>query len=326
MHVFKRLVFFISSAMLVVPQIVTAAYPEKPIKMYIAFGAGGSTDSMSRIIAKEVEQILDQQIVPINKTGGGGTVCMGLLASEKPDGYTIASALTAQLNRIPLQRKTTYKPLSDFTPIFSYANAPGGIVTYKGSEFKNLNDLIEFAKKNPGKIKYGVGGAGTTLDVTMRLIENQTGFKSVSIPFKGSKEAMTALMGKHVDIAVAGPAFVSMHLSGQIHALAVQNDERLSQIPDIPTLGELGINVPLKTFFTFYAPAGLPSDQLAILENAFEKAVKTESVKKALEKYSLAPVIMKNAELVKYLEQAWPEEEKILKELGIIQKAATSPR
>ncbi len=326
MKYFKTLLCSLLAFAFFIPTSVLAEYPEKPISMYIAFGAGGSTDSMARIISKEIKKILKQQVVPINLPGGGGTVCMTRLAGEKADGYVIAAALTAQLNRIPIQRKTAYKPLASFTPIYAYAAAPAGIVTYKDSRFNTLKEMIDFGKKNPGKLKYGVGGAGTTPDVSMRLIEMQAGFNWISIPFKGSMEALTALMGKHVDVVASGPKFVSMHLSGQVRTLAVLNDERLSSLPDVPTTGEQGFNVPLKTYFAFYAPAGLPADRLAILENAFAEAVKSQKVKEAIDKFAMAPVDMNSSRLSQYLEKAWPEEEQILKDLGIIKKAATSPR
>jgi len=155
----KGMMLIVSAVALVVLGLTTglavaADYPTKSVTMFIPFSAGGSMDSSSRVLAAGAEKVLGKPFVMINKTGGGGTVALGVLANEKPDGYTISAATSTGIFRIPVQRKVPFKPLADFTHLFAYAAVSSGVVVKPDAPWNTWQEFIDYAKKNPGKVKY----------------------------------------------------------------------------------------------------------------------------------------------------------------------------
>ncbi len=301
-----------------------AEYPEKPITMYVVFSPGGSMDSSARGLVAGAEKILGQPIVIVTKDGGGGTVGLSVLAGDKPDGYTIAAATSTGILRIPLRRKVPYKPLASFTPIFAYAAVASATVVRPDSPFNTMQDLIDYAKKNPGKIKYATAGAGSPMHLVMAVIGMRENIKWIHVPFKGSAPAETALLGGHVDVVSTGD--MDKAITGQLKALCVHTKERMDVLPDVPTTLELGYNYYNDTLFAIYGPAGMDPAVVKKLEDAFQKAVDLEPFRKVAKRFGLVPVKMKSAEYKKFLEDGWPEQVEILTKLKLIKKPATEPR
>ncbi len=304
--------------------VALAEYPEKPITMYVVFSPGGSMDSSARGLVAGAEKILGEPVVIVTKDGGGGTVGLGVLAGDKPDGYTIAAATSTGILRIPLRRKVPYKPLASFTPIVAYAGVATATVVRPDSPFKTMQDLIDYAKKNPGKVTYGTAGAGTPMHLVMAVIGMREGIEWIHVPFKGSSPAETALLGGHVDVVSTGD--MDKALSGQLRALCVHTKDRMPELPDVPTTLELGFDYYNDTLFAVYGPAGMDPAKVKTLEDAFLKAVDMEPYRKVAKQFGLIPVKMGSDEYKRFLENSWPEQEKILKDLKLIEKAATEPR
>ena len=307
-------------------QNASAEWPEKPITLYIPFAAGGSMDASVRALAPGMEKALGQQIVLINKTGGTGTVALGILAGMKPDGYTLSSGTTSGIFRVPLQRKVPYKPLASFTDIMAYAGVSSGVVVKADSPFKTWQDLIEYARQHPGQVKYSTTGSGSPMHVAMEVAAEVNGIKWIHIPYKGTMPSLTAVLGGHVQFSAAGPKFVSMVQSGQMRALAVMTQERMEEFPDVPTLIELGVNYVNDTFFVIYAPAGLDPAITKKLEDAIAYAVDTPIFKQMAKNFAIVPMKMRSKEITKVLEEGWPKQIKIFQDLGRIKEPATPPR
>jgi tripartite-type tricarboxylate transporter receptor subunit TctC len=303
---------------------IAADYPKKPVTMYVVFSPGGSMDSSARGLSAGAEQILGQPIVIVTKDGGGGTVGLGILANDKPDGYTIAAATSTGILRVPLRRKVPYKPLASFTPLFAYAAVASATVVNPDSPFKSMKDLVEYARKNPGKVKYGTAGAGSPMHLVMEVIAMKENIKWIHIPFKGSAAAETALLGGHLDAVSTGD--MDKAITGQLRPLCVQTRERMDVLPDVPTTLELGYNYYNDTLFAVYGPAGMDPQIVKTLEDAFEKAVDMPPFKKVAKQFGLVPVKMKSAEYTAFLEKSWPEQVEILTKLKLIEKPATEPR
>ena len=323
----KRFVIFAVAAWLLMgfaAIAVAADYPNKPITMYVVFSPGGSMDSSARGLSAGAEQILGQPIVIVTKDGGGGTVGLGVLSNDTPDGYTIAAATSTGILRIPLRRKVPYKPLASFTPLFAYAAVASATVVNPDSPFKSMKDLVEYAKKNPGKIKYGTAGAGSPMHLVMEVIAMKENIKWIHIPFKGSALAETALLGGHVDFVSTGD--MDKAITGQLRPLCVQTKERMDLLPDVPTTLELGYDYYNDTLFAVYGPAGMDPQIVKTLEDAFEKAVDMPAYQKVAKQFGLVPVKMKSAEYRKFLEDSWPQQVDILTKLKLIEKPATEPR
>ncbi len=301
-----------------------AEYPEKQITSYVVFAPGGSMDSSARGMAAGAEKILGQPMVIVTKDGGGGTVGLSVLAGDKPDGYTIAAATSTGILRIPLRRKVPYKPLADFTPIYAYAAVASATVVRPDSQFDTLQDLIDYARKNPGKIKYGTAGAGSPMHLVMEVIAMKEGIQWIHIPFKGSSPAETALLGGHVDVVSTGD--MDKAISGQLKTLCVHTKDRMEQLPEVPTTLELGYDYFNDTLFAFYGPAGMDPGKVKTLESAFAQAVDMTPFRKVAEQFGLVPMKMGSREYTQFLEESWPKQVKLLKDLNLIEEAATEPR
>lgn len=301
-----------------------AEYPDKAITMYAVFSPGGSLDTSARALGSGLEKILGQPVVIVTKDGGAGTVGLSVLAADKPDGYTLAAATSTGIMRIPMNRKVTYKPLVSFTNIFAYAAPPSGFFVKPGSPYKTFKDLVEYARKNPGKVKYSTAGAGTPMHLIMEVIAEKEGVKWVHVPYKGSAPAETAAMGGHVDGVSSGD--MNQVLAGQLRALLMYTKDRYPRVPDAPTTVELGYGYYNNTVFSVFGPAGMDPAVVKKLEDALEQCLTMPEWKKFEDTFGMQTVRMKSAEYTKFLEDAWNQEAELQKKLGLITEPATAPR
>jgi tripartite-type tricarboxylate transporter receptor subunit TctC len=304
---------------------VRAEYPDRPITMLVTFAPGGSMDMCTRAISAAAEKILGQPIIVENKPGGGGTIALALLANAKPDGYTLCGANDSGIVRVPQLQKMTYKPLKSFTFLIAYAQPLNAILVNKDAQWKSLKELIDYAKKNPNKIKYSTGGVGTGMHHAMAFLEHQEGIKWIHVPHKGNAPAMTALMGGHVDVCSSGPEYVPFARSGTVRILAHAEYKKNPNFPEAPTLKELGYDFANDILFNIVGPAGLPPDIAKKLESAFTKAAESREVKTVIEKLDMLPVLHVGKEYEEHLKNYWFRMEKGLKETGFITEPATGP-
>ncbi len=328
----KGLVFFWIVALvgifgLIAAQNAAAEWPEKTITITIPFSAGGSTDGCTRALAPGMEKILGQQIVLINKTGGGGTVALAILAGKKPDGYYFSVGTSSGIFRFPVQRKVPYKPLASFRPVYAFAFPPSGTVVKADAPWKTWEDLIAYAKANPGKVKYGSMGTGSPLHVGMEVAGKVNNVKWIHIPYKGEQPSITALLGGHVEACATGPSFIPIVKSGQARILVTYNAERMTgEFSDIPTLIEKGVNYVNDTYFGIFAPAGLDPAIVKKMEDALDYAVDTPLYKQTADRFGFQPLKMHGEEFNKVLVDGWPKQVKIFQDLGMIKEPATPPR
>ncbi|HME44182.1 MAG TPA: tripartite tricarboxylate transporter substrate binding protein [Syntrophorhabdales bacterium] len=307
------------------PAEASAEFPERPITIYISMAPGGSVDICTRSISAAAEKTLGKPIIIENRAGGGGTVAYALVANAKPDGYTLCGGVSTGIVRAPQMQKVTFKPLKSFTPLIAYAKPYNGIVVKNDAPWKTFKELIEYAKKNPNKIKYGTGGIGTAMHHAMAFVEHQDGIKWIHVPYKGNADALTALLGGHVDAASVGPEWVPFVKSGTMRLLAVTEEKRNPNFADVPTLKDLGYDFANETVFCIVGPAGLPQDIANKLEAAFTKAAESKEVKVAVEKLDLVPILIVGKDYDEYLKRVWSKLEKNLKETGLVKEPATSP-
>jgi tripartite-type tricarboxylate transporter receptor subunit TctC len=307
------------------PAEARAEFPDRPITMYISMAPGGSVDICTRSISAAAEKILGKPIIIENRAGGGGTVAYALVANAKPDGYTLCGGVSTGIVRAPQMQKVTFKPLKSFAPLIAYAGPYNGIVVKADAPWKTFKEMVEYAKKNTNKIKYGTGGIGTAMHHAMAFVEHQDGIKWIHVPYKGNADALTALLGGHVDVASVGPEWVPFVKSGTMRILAVTEEKRNPNFADVPTLKDLGYDFANETVFCIVGPAGLPPDITKKLENAFAKAAESKEVKVAVEKLDLVPILIVGKDYDDYLKRVWSRLEKNLKETGLVKEPATSP-
>ena len=276
-------------------------FPERPISMIIPWAAGGSTDQSGRALAKAAEAHLGQPIVILNKPGATTTIGMAELARAKPDGYTIAT-LSSSSYLLALQgRELPYHPIDAFSYISYYGDNLIGVAVPADSPWKKLADLIADGKSQPGKLKFGTGGVGTTQHLTTEALMLSTGAKFTHIPQQGSAGSMPALLGKHVDFVTETSVWAPFVAQGQVRLLAVTTPKRSSAYPEVPTLAELGF-ATLRSVQAIVAPAGLPEPVRMRLEVAFRKSLKDPGFLAAMKRLSMEVVDLPGAEVKKLVE------------------------
>jgi tripartite-type tricarboxylate transporter receptor subunit TctC len=285
-----KLVVVTTLVMLAVALPATAQqYPTRPIEFVIPFATGGPTDTAIRLIQPTLAANLGVPVVLVNKPGGGGAVGMDGVAKAKPDGYTVAATVRSTVTILPAtQPDVTYK-LSDFAVVGAYAFDSGVVLVKAGAPWKTLEEFVDHAKKNPGKVTYGSAGLGTNSFFNMELIKQAYGIELSHVPFSGSGPVKNALLGGHVPIGAAAlSAVLSVVRSGDIVALATSAGKRLSVIPNTPTMTEKGHpDASLSTWMEIYAPAKTPKPVVDRLSAALEKTMKDAAVIAAVEKAGL---------------------------------------
>lgn len=302
-----------------------AEYPERPITLLVGFAPGGSLDLSARALGAAVEKILGKPVVIENKTGGTGTVALASLLSQKPDGYTLCATPSSVLIRVPQMQKVPFKPLTSYRPIIGYTAPQLGIAVRTDAPWKTLKELVNDARKNPGKIKYATTGVGSTSHAAVEEITAREKVNMIHVPFKGSNEAMTALMGRHVQFASLTSEFVPLVKAGKLRLLATMGEERSPGFPKVPTMKEAGYDFVTDAVYAIVAPAQLPSGLADKLEKAFAKAIKDRQYLKAISKMDLVPVYYSGRDFERFLRVNWGVINRHLVSTGLIKRAATEP-
>lgn len=248
-------------------------FPNKPIQLVIPF-APGDTDAMLRPVADKMGEFLGQPVVLSYKPGAGGGVGAGLVAAGKPDGYTLVGTSPGSIVVVPLANKDVKYTTESFTPVAAISEGGLMLVVPANGPYKSAQELVEFSKKNPGKVTFSTSGAMGITHLLAEIFAKEAGVKWSHIPFQGSGPAITALLGGHVDMASTAIAPAQSHIkAGTLRAIAVFGDTRLKAYPDVPTLKELGYQLGSPTLYGLSAPRGTPREVVDALYAAAKKAV-----------------------------------------------------
>lgn len=250
-----------------------AQYPERPIEMIVAYSAGGGTDVAARTLESFIEKYLGGDITVVNKPGAGGEIGFTALATAEPNGYTIGFINTPNALSIPIERETRYS-LESFAPVANIVTDPGGISVAPDSRFQNLQDLVEYAKENPGELTYGTTGIGSDDHLAMLTLERQTGAKFQHVPFEGAAKVRAALLGGHIDLGVINVSeVVSEAREGQLRILGQMAEERWEEAQDVPTFREQGYDIVAGSNRGIAAPAGTDPEVIQKLASAIEQTI-----------------------------------------------------
>jgi tripartite-type tricarboxylate transporter receptor subunit TctC len=268
--------------------VVSAAaqtYPNRPITLVVPFPPGGSTTIVGRIVAEKMSENLGQQIVVDNRGGAGGTIGSRAVSKSTPDGYTLLLGYTGTLAIGPtLYPNAGYDPRKDFAPVGLIGDAPNSLVVHPSFPAKSVQELIAYAKANPGKVNYGSAGVGTVSHVSGEYFATAAGIKLTHVPYKGTGPALADLIGGHIPMAFAPiPATHSNIAGGTLRGLAVTSAKRSSLVPDLPTVAESGIpGFEASLFYGIVAPAGTPRPIVDRLNQALRAALANDEVRKRL--------------------------------------------
>ncbi len=291
-------------------------YPSKPITYIVPVTPGTGTDLSVRLIAKEAEKILKQSIAVINKPGGALTVGTAAIATAKPDGYTIGFSGGPPLFLTPLLEKVPYDPIKDIRSVMQYGGFNFGVYVKGDSPFKTFKDLIEYARQNPKKATYGTVGMNSMPNIMMEEVAKREKVQITHIPFKGTSEGQTALLGGHT-IFGAGDFNASLVEAKEIKLLMMLKDEPSAEYPGVPTLKEL-YNLPYPMGITIITQKGVPDAIVNKLDDAFTKAMKEPAFISGMKELQLPVVYRSGKDLDAYVLQSYNYFSKTLKEMGVI--------
>ena len=284
---FKRLCsLLVGMALLVLAaQAQEAPWPSKPVTFVVGFPPGTATDSVARVLADRFTVRLGQSFVIDNKPGQGGSVGAAAAAKAKADGYTFVVSATAPMSINPyVYPRLTYDPVKDFAPIGIHTWLPYAIVVNANSPIQTYQDFKAAVAADPGKMTYASIGNGTTSHLIMMLLQQRTGMKLTHVPYKGSSQAQTDLIGGQVDLTFDTVVSMMPHIkSGKLRPLAVSTLKRSPMLPDVPTLHELGVsNFEVGAWLGLLAPAGTPKPIVDKLNQELNLALDDDTVRTKL--------------------------------------------
>ncbi len=263
-----------------------ASYPNKPIRMIVPFTPGGTTDILARAVGLELSKVWGQSVVIENVPGAGGSIGAERAAKAAPDGYTLMMGHIGTLAVNPsLYPKLPYDPVKDFAPVAWVARVPNVLVVHPGLPVKNLKELVEYLKKNPGRANYGSGGNGSAANLATEYFKMQTGTSVVHIPYRGTAPAVNDLLAGQIQIMFTGaPALLTHIKSGALRSLAVSSPKRLDALPDLPSVNEaLGVkNFEADQWYGVVAPAGTPREIVMKLNAQINASLGSDAFKARL--------------------------------------------
>ncbi len=296
-----------------------AKFPEKPITLVVHAGAGGGSDIFSRTLAaaNDKEKYFPQPIVVENKPGGSGAIAFAYVAGKKGDPYFMLTAVTSFLTT-PILRKSQviYK---DFTPIANFAFDEYMVIVKAESKYKAMKDIVADAKANPKKITVGGTQLGSSDSICAYLIEKAAGVQLNYIVFNSGGEVNAALLGGHIDVAVANPGeALELTKANKVRTLGVFAEKRLAGAPDVPTLKELGIDAQYVQNRGLVAPGGIPEDARKILEEGLLKYTRSDTYKKYVKDNMLSEAWMDSPAFGKWLDKEHARYQEVLKAMGLL--------
>lgn len=282
------------------------AYPSRPVTIIVPFPPGGVADIVARAIAPAMERSLGQPVVVLNRPGAGGTVGAAALANAAPDGYTVLMAL-ASISTNPEQDRVSGRQagfqLSQLLPIARISIEPMLLAVRKESPYRTLRDIVEDARKRPGRITYASSGLYGVYHVATEMFTHEAGIKLHHIPYKGGAPALLALLGGEVDIGLVTRAVGLKHLqAGTLRPLAAWGSKRWEQFPELPTVKELGYDVEYNLWSGLFAPAGTPEPVMRKLRDAVRTALDDAQFKSVMEKLQASLAYLDAPEFQKFWE------------------------
>ena len=281
-----------------------ADYPERQVTLVACFPAGGGTDIAARLINTQLGEALGKPVIIENRAGAGGSIGTAAVARAAPDGYTLLICSSAFVVNPSLYAKIGYDPFKDFVPIMVLGASPNVFVLPPQSKIKDMTEFLALAKQNPGKMNWTSPGAGTTPYLAGELIKQRTGIQMQHIPFAGAGPATNAVLGGQVDLYTANLGSVSTLIeSGKVRPVAVTSAKRWPDLPNVPTLEELGIkNAESDTFQGIFAPAGTPKPIIDKIHDAVASIIsQPEFVQKNFTNRAIEPAVGPRDEFIKFI-------------------------
>lgn len=269
-------------------------YPTRPIRFIVPQAAGGSQDTLSRLVGQKLSDALGQPVVIENRTGANGIIGTELVAKAEPDGYTLLLTGTgSQAINPSLFSKLPYDPVKQFEPVAMFAYSVSVLVVHPSVPAKTIAELIALAKSKPGQIKYASAGPGSSPHLSAEMFRYMTGVDILHVPYKGSTPGVIATVSGETSMMFTGIASAIAHIkSGKLNALSVNGPKRSPALPDVPTADESGLPKFVVDFWVgMFAPSGTPRTVIAKLNNEINRIIKTPEIQEKFIAIGADPVV-----------------------------------
>jgi tripartite-type tricarboxylate transporter receptor subunit TctC len=296
-----------------------ADFPTKPIEVIVPFTPGGTNDLLTRLVAQIAQKYLGQPLVVVNKPGAGGSLGAAEAISSKPDGYKLVSLPSAFFSTTVYTQKIPFNP-DDLLPIASWMEYKEGLGVKGDGPFKTFKDFLDYGRNNPGKLRWGNLSRGSVQYISTSIIFKKLGIKSIEVPYPGTSEMITALLGGHLDAAGITYGGSKDHVrKGTIRFIVSYSNRRFSEPPNVPSAAELGFPEAsrIRTLISTYAHKNVPEDVKLILFNAFKKTYDDPEFKKAFEAFGEAPLFLDGPSVREIVKQGTEVTLPLLKEWGM---------
>ncbi len=301
------------------PTALADAYPDRPIQVVIPAPPGSIIDITGRLLAEEIGKILGAQLVPINKPGGSLTLGTDVVARSEKDGYTLGYTANAALiyARVSQPGVVPYDTDKDLEPLGLAVFVPVAVAVQESAPWKTFSELVDYSKKNPGKVRISTPGRTTVATFTLAVSEALTGAQFTQVPFKGGASVITALLGGHVELTYDAVSKIIPHVkSGKLRILLLS--KKMSEFPNVPSITDLGFGQDLPSiWFAWYAPAGVPEEVKKVLVPAVEKAIKNPELTAKFENMGYVVDYKSPPELRKLVVEEYKTASEIAEKLGL---------
>ena len=302
-----------------VPALHAQQYPSKPIRIIIPFPPGDSLDTMSRLIAPALMERLGQNIVVDNRAGAAGQLGLDLAAHAAPDGYTLVGGQGGNLVVQPhTYKKLPYDPLRDFAPVAISTTNFLALVINPNLPYKSLKDLIAYGKANPGKLSFASNGEGGFPHMAIEMLRVQAGFDYLHVPYKGSVQILTEIMGARVDATILGIGALTPYIrAGRVRLLAVTSPTRAELFPEVPAVAEVLPGYDSRGWFGYLAPARTPAKIVALLNQEINRAMMMPDVREKLTAIGLTVVAETPESFAQTLRSDYEKYGKLIRTIGL---------
>jgi tripartite-type tricarboxylate transporter receptor subunit TctC len=295
------------------------AFPAKPVTLLITFPAGGPTDLAGRALAEATSKYLGQPVVVENRPGATGTLGAAALVNARPDGYTVSMIPITAL-RLPHMENVAFDPMKDIRYVMGVSGYVFAVIVRADAPWKSMADLVAAAKAKPGEISYGSHGIGGSVHLATEEFSAAQGVKLNHIPYKGSADMLTAMLGGHLNVAVDSTGAVPHVAAGRARVLAVFTEKRAAVWPDVPTMTELGYGIVSTSPYGIGVPAATPPAVVKALHDAFKKGLEDPIHTKMLERYNQPLWYLSSEDYTKWAREQYEKERAIIERLSLTRK------
>jgi tripartite-type tricarboxylate transporter receptor subunit TctC len=311
--------FVIAAVMLMAAPLQAQQYPSKPIRIIVPFPPGDTLDTMSRLISPKLTERLGQPIVVDNRVGGAGQIGLELASHAPADGYTIVGGQGGNLVVQPhTYKKLPYDTFKNFVPVANSTRNYLGLVVNAGGQFKSLKDFVAYGRANAGKLSFASNGEGGFPHMAIEMMRLQAGFTYLHVPYKGSAQIVTEILGNHIDATILGIGSIAPFIQGgRLRLLAVTSPTRAALFPDVPAMAEMLPGYDSRGWFGYLAPAGTPPKIVALLNAEINRAMMAPEVREKLENTGLTVVAESPEAFAQTLKSDYEIYGKLIKTIGL---------